>query len=172
MPSPRMPTGTVSGGSNGSRTFPIRDEHRFDRPRDAASDASESNARTDGRGGGPPTPEAEVERLRAENEDLRRALRETRERRQDVIDRYERLLDGDSDAEAAAEAGFGTETETETETDPSPSTPEASAQSPPSPPRTSPAPTTSLAGRVADELDAQWTRLRRRYNAWQRQTGL
>ncbi|ELZ31103.1 hypothetical protein C474_09719 [Halogeometricum pallidum JCM 14848] len=157
-----MPTGTVSGGSNGSRTFPIRDEHRFDRPRDAASDANESNARTDGRGGAPPTLEAEVERLRAENEDLRQELRDTRQRRQDVIDRYERLLDGKTDADV----------EVETETAPSTPAPGTSARSSPSPPHTSPAPTKSLARRLADELDAQWTRLRRRYHAWQRQTGL
>ena len=168
MPSPTMPTGTVSGGSNASRTFPIRDDHRFDRPRDAASDASESNARTDGRGGDPPTPESEVERLRAENEELRRALRETRERRQDVIDRYERLLDGDSGANPGPDVEGVAEPEPETETE----TPGTSAQSPPSPPRASPAPTKSLTKQVAEELDAQWTRLRRRYHAWQRQTGL
>lgn len=160
MPSPTMPTGTVSDGSNGSRTFPIRDEHRFDRPRNAASDANELNARTDGRGGASPTLEAEVERLRAENEDLRQELRDSRERRQNVIDRYERLLDGKTDADVEVEA------------DSSMPTPGASAPSPPSPPRTSPVPTKSLTRRVVDELDAQWTRLRRRYNAWQRQTGL
>ncbi|MDS0296173.1 hypothetical protein [Halogeometricum luteum] len=165
MPSPTMPTGTVSGGSNGSRTFPIRDDHRFDRPRETAPDASESNARTDGRGGAPRTPEAEVERLRAENEELRRALRETRERRQDVIDRYERLLDGDagSDAEEGTKAGATAETEVDVNAD---------AKAPASPPRASPAPTKPLTRRLSDALDAQWTRLRRRYNAWQRQTGL
>lgn len=160
MPSPTMPTGTVSDGSDGSRTFPIRDEHRFDRPRDAAANANESNTRTDGRGA-PPTLEAEVERLRAENEDLRRTLRETRERRQDVIDRYERLLDGDTDADVETESPGASSAS-------APTTPGASAQSP----RASSARTESLARRLADELDARWTRLRRRYEHWERRSGL
>jgi hypothetical protein len=79
-----MPTGTVSGGSNRDRTFPLG----ADRGRDARPTDATQNRRGD------PTPAAdELANLRRENRELRRELRETREQRQDVIDRYERLLD-------------------------------------------------------------------------------
>lgn len=160
-----MPTGTVSGGSNASRTFPIRDDRREETHDSPA--ANESTARTDGRGGAPPTLEEEVAHLRKENEDLRRTLRETREQRQDVIDRYEQLIDADADDGAAPSSEVATSASVEAT-----SSPGASSRARPSPPRASPAPTKPITERVAEELDAQWTRLRRRYKEWQRQSGL
>jgi DNA-binding protein H-NS len=165
-----MPTGTVSGGSNGSRTFPVREESRTE-PRDASGDAEQNartgdpsartdelSARTDGHGNVSSLRE-EVTRLRRENEELRRTLRETRDQRQDVIDRYERLIDADgaapSDAAASAEA----------------QSPEELARAPPASHASSES-TTPVFRRLAETVDEQWTRLRRRYKAWVRQSGL
>jgi chromosome segregation ATPase len=172
-----MPTGTVSGGSNGSRTFPVREESRTE-PRDASGDAeqnartgdpgartdepsartAELSARTDGHGD-VPSLRREVTRLRRENEELRRTLRETRDQRQDVIDRYERLIDADGAAPSDAAASAETPS------------PEELARAPPES-RTSSDSTTPVFRRLAETLDEQWTRLRRRYKAWERQSGL
>lgn len=155
MPSPTLPTGSVSDGSNGARTFPVRDGPPSERVRDAP----EEPPKTDGRGPDRPvdrTPQsdrAELAHLRRENAELRRALRETRQQRQEVIDRYERLLDG-----REPDGGDAAETASDFEVAP--------ATGPPA------SPLKPLAERVADEIETRWATLRRRYRRWANDSAL
>lgn len=111
----------------------------------------------------------EVTRLRRENEELRRTLRETRDQRQDVIDRYERLID--ADGAASPDAAASAEAQSPEAPSPEAPSPEELARAPPAS-RASSESTTPVFRRLAETVDEQWTRLRRRYKAWVRQSGL
>ncbi|SFR31959.1 hypothetical protein [Halogeometricum limi] len=140
MPSPTFPTGTVSGESLGGRTFPPRDGRAVERVRDSPPEAeTETEAPTTRRR--PESPSTELERLRRENAELRRALQQTRKQRQDVIDRYERLLD--DSAGVSPKAADATN---------APPDPMDLATAPPTP-------TQSLTDRLGAEFEELWQRL-------------
>ena len=93
-----MPTGTISGGGSGSRTYPPDGTE----PSYTPSETDESRRSTDAtasRQSADTTQRRGVESLRRENEALRRANRHLRDKlddvhrdQQDIVDHYERLL--------------------------------------------------------------------------------
>ncbi|WP_411967548.1 hypothetical protein [Haloferax sp. YSSS75] len=92
-----MPTGTISGGGSGSRTYPPNEPepgHRSSETdaRRRSTDAHASRQSADARGRAAESLQRENQALRRANVHLREKLDAVNRDQQDIIDHYERLL--------------------------------------------------------------------------------